>query len=105
MDKLKVTTEESNGVTIVRVSGEADMLSTEILERALDRITVQRPPVVLLDLTGLTFLTSLGMGALARFSHSVKRNGQVRLHVPPGHVRDVLQRSRVIELFEQVDAV
>ncbi len=104
MDELKVTTEDKDGTTVIRISGEADMLSTDHLERTLDQVIVRRPALVLIDLTGLAFITSLGMGALARFSQAIKRHGRVQLFAPPGHVRDVLFRSRVIELFEEVNA-
>ncbi len=105
MPTFEVHSEKVDNAVVVRLVGEAGMLESDKLERKLDEVIVQQPPLAVVDLTSLKFISSLGLGALTRFNRAVGRHGKVKIVVPPGHVRDMMFRSRVIELFEEADSV
>lgn len=105
MSVLEAKVEQRSGAQVVIVTGEADATSVDPLDRALKLAADAKPRLAVLDLCGLSFISSLGMGALARFSRDMKPHGRVKIVLPPGHVRDVMTRSRVIELFEEAASV
>jgi anti-sigma B factor antagonist len=76
-------------VTLVLV-GELDMASAGILKACLESIDAGFRHVVL-DLTGLTFLDSTGLGLIAetvrRFQPEMR---ELALHNPSGHVAKVI---------------
>ena len=102
---FEVQSRKVNDAVVVRLVGEAGMLESETLEKKLDEVIVQQPPLAVVDMSELQFITSLGLGALTRFKHAVGRHGKVKIVVPAGHVRDMMFRSRVIDLFEEADSV
>ena len=58
---LEVAVERLGSADVVRASGELDMASVEVLERA---VASTAAPHVILDLEGLTYLDSAGLRAI-----------------------------------------
>ena len=52
---------------VVHLAGSAGVDSTEMLEQFLIELAVARPDVVVVDLSGLSFISSLSMGLLLAF--------------------------------------
>jgi anti-sigma B factor antagonist len=58
-----------------------------------------------LDLSGLTFLDSSGLGTLVALHKTLRsRNGTVRLLQPAPNVRQILELTRLHRVFEIVNA-
>lgn len=56
---------------------------------------------LLVDLHGVTYMDSGGVGALvAMFLHVAKRGGRLKLLAPSDRVRRVLQITRLLQVFE-----
>jgi anti-anti-sigma factor len=90
------TTDAANGVTVVRVVGDARLGTIAELQRHMTRIVAGHPKKVVLDLSGLQFIASLAMGTLIAFSSSTKgHGGRVLLAGPKGDVMHALLRARV----------
>ncbi|GAB3570669.1 hypothetical protein GCM10027445_24570 [Amycolatopsis endophytica] len=53
------------GVAVLKVAGDVDVATATPLNRALDELTTHRPRVAVVDLTGVGFLGSAGLAALA----------------------------------------
>ena len=81
----------SDGVCTVAIDGEFDMAATFAVEPALER-ALQAPDLRLLtlDLSGLTFIESVGIGVVIRLAAELEARG-VELRIVPGprHVHRV----------------
>lgn len=62
---LTVVIEDRDGVVVVGVTGELDYSSSAVLRRTLDELTLGDDPSVV-DLGGLDFIDSSGLGCLVR---------------------------------------
>jgi anti-anti-sigma factor len=99
---LEVSISEAPGELVVRLSGEAGVAQASDLTVALLRVSARRAPLVTLDLSRVSLLSSLAMGALAAFRRGIVRaGGRVRLAAGiPESVREGLERTGMIALFE-----
>jgi anti-anti-sigma factor len=85
----------------VRLEGEAGIHAADRMQLILMRLVARRMPLVVVDLSGLTFLSSLAMGALVRFCRDLGRwGGRLKLAAIPPVIYESLQTSRLNLLFE-----
>ncbi|MBL8991670.1 MAG: STAS domain-containing protein [Phycisphaerae bacterium] len=84
------------------------MHNEAVLERQVNRLTASRPGLVVLDLSGLTFLASMAVGQFVMLARSLKGwGGSVRVATPSNDVRLVLERCRLsdtLPVFPSIDA-
>lgn len=91
-----VTTAEGRRVVL---SGEIDMLCREALDSALLRAT-EGTPVAVIELAGVTFLSSDGLAFLAQLHRRADALGQsVTLLDPPRVAQRALALSGLLSLF------
>ena len=103
---LDVQVAEIDHGMLVKIVGDAGVTQVAKLEHELSKVMLQKPPVAVLDLSQLTFISSLGMGALVSFRRSVTtKGGQVRLAAVPKLIRDGFRRARLDLLFPMFDTV
>lgn len=104
---LKVQVAHETGVAIVKIEGEA-RLQLRDLQVELDRLSAEHPPAVILDLAGLTMMSSLGMGLFVSLRNSLKRRGgRLLAAAMQPMVLDSFKRARldgIFELFETLEA-
>src|SRR4051812_38034286 len=82
-DELDVQTIRSGKKLIVRVSGEAGLANVSRLEAELTNLASSRSPLVIIDLSDLTFIASRGMGVLMGFHRRMQlQKGKVRVVSP-----------------------
>ena len=100
--KLIFSFEQRPAGLLVSMSGELGMPpNTESLRSELIRITQGQPRMVVVDLSGLTFMSSLGIGILAEAHRGLRRHdGRIRLCALQPRVMEVLQRCRMTNVFE-----
>ena len=81
----------SDGVCTVAIDGEFDMAATFAVEPALER-ALRAPDLrqLTLDLSGLTFIDSVGIGVVIRLAAELEARG-IELRIVPGprHVHRV----------------
>jgi len=90
-----------DGRVEVTMTGELDLAAAPALQREL--MTLVEPPAssLTLDLGGVTFLDSSGLGALYRTRQAADERGvRLRLASVPGHVRRVLDVTAMAPLFD-----
>ena len=83
MDDLGVTTESVPGATVVDVSGEIDLHTAPGLRAALEpavQTAREQGTAVVVDLSGVSFLDSTGLGELVGAHKALAESGG-RLHV------------------------
>jgi anti-anti-sigma factor len=100
MEPLKVELVNVPAGTILRLSGELG-LRMDNVEIAFNRLAAQRPPIAVIDLTKLAFISSLGMGLLVRLRQGLApHRGVVRIAGASQQVADSLRRARLLDLFQ-----
>ena len=78
----------------------------EQLDRALLKITPRRPKYTVIDMAGVTFISSLAMGMLVSFQRGLARHeGRVVLAAVSELVLDVLKRANLDEVFSIYNSV
>ena len=86
---------------LLRLEGEAGVRAPDRMQFILMRLVARRIPLVVVDLSGLTFLSSLAIGALVGFSRELGRfGGRVKLAAVPPVIYESLKTSRLHMLFE-----
>jgi anti-anti-sigma factor len=97
---LAVTISNFDGGALVRLEGEAGIVGLDKLEVALARVLARRSRLALLDLSGLTSLSSLAIGQLVRLHRDLGRwNGRVQIASCPAVIREVLEVAQVADCF------
>jgi anti-anti-sigma factor len=85
---------------LVGISGDLDFTAAPELSDAVDRQLEARAHEIWIDLRGLDFMDSTGLGALIGARRRADRAGAIlRLVVRPGPVREVLQLGRMDRVF------
>ena len=88
----------------VAIRGEASFDQAEVLSAQLLRAPLDGAWLVVLDLAGLTFLSSLAMGALVAYRRGLSRRGiEVRLANVQAPVSLALESAGLGRLFEPID--
>ena len=98
--ELSITTEQHPRGMIVRLHGDATCTNSESLRTAIQPVVDSSPSRVVLDLSNLVFINSLGLGVLLEFRQQLIAGGG-RLDLAGAHddVIDVLRKTRLVELF------
>jgi anti-sigma B factor antagonist len=96
---------EMPGAVVVKIAGE---IKTDIseLDRQFLRLLASRPSVVVLDLSGLSFCSSLGMGSFMAIRRDLtRRGGKVKLVGLQPMVLESFTRACLLPMFELHDTV
>jgi anti-anti-sigma factor len=97
---LKVEISHANDITIVRLIGEA-RLDIEDAAFQLNRVVAFHPKWVIVDVSQLTFLSSIGMSLLLNLRRTVGQGGgPVKLAGLQPLVSKAMAHARLLELFE-----
>ncbi|OGV52495.1 MAG: hypothetical protein A2X49_09280 [Lentisphaerae bacterium GWF2_52_8] len=106
---MAVTCENKNGVGLVTVTGSLNALVVESFHGQFGAWFDSQPDVklVVVDLGGVHFIDSLGLGALISiFKRVAERGGDMRLVRPQHSVKLVLEitrTSRILHTFGTIE--
>lgn len=103
--ELQITNE--SGTTIVRPAGEIDLHNSPSLRTALLALAERKPPRVIIDLSGVTYVDSSGVGTLVEFKRRQERGGggKVILAGLQPRVRSVFEITKLDQFFVIVGSV
>jgi anti-sigma B factor antagonist len=100
MDQLEISEQDTDGARILELRGELDLATSPLLGDALDRSIEDFDGDVLVDLTAVTFMDSMGLqvllGALRRLSRHDRR---LELVCPPGPILRLLAVTNLETAF------
>jgi anti-sigma B factor antagonist len=101
---FEVTVEERGGAVHAVVAGELDISTAPLLEEALGRAEAEGPPLLVIDLSGLSFMDSTGLRLLIGADARAREGGR-RLVLVQGNemIQRVLRLTRLDERLEIVD--
>src|SRR5262249_28120870 len=94
---------ETTWGVLLRLEGQAGVHAMDRMQFIviLMRLVARRVPLVVVDLSGLTVLSSLAMGALVGFRRDLGRwGGRVKLAAIPPAIYESLEAARLHMLFE-----
>ncbi|MFH8289216.1 STAS domain-containing protein [Streptomyces sp. NPDC018059] len=104
---LKVAVGQESGWTVLRVSGEMDLLTSPVLRQRVHEAVADGRRSVVLDLSDVLFCDSSGVGVLIATRRLIRScQGRLRLILPAqgavdgSHVNRVLAALGVRRLFE-----
>jgi anti-anti-sigma factor len=81
--------------------GELDMLSAPVLARELDAAAARRPPRIVLDLRGLTFMDVSGLRAILDAARAARREGRgLVIANPMPHIVRLLELTAIDQSLE-----
>ena len=102
--KLAFHVERRPHLLRVAIRGEASFDQAEVISAQLLRVPLEGASLVVLDLAGLTSISSLAMGALVEYRRGLGRRGvEVRLTSVPAQVWLALELAGLGKLFELID--
>lgn len=106
MTILEFETRERDDHVHLVLRGELDLSTTEKVETELRRVEESYPPVVVLDLSGLTFLDSTGLRLIVTADQRARQSDR-RLTIVkgPATVQRVFSITKLDERLDMVDDV
>src|SRR4051812_44291551 len=85
---------------LVRIRGDLDLQVVEQVTDALTRIESEEPELLVIDLSRLAFIDSVGMGAIAAAHIRAREKGRRFVIVrPPAGVRQAFDRTGLSEVI------
>ena len=106
---LDTTITTSDERVLIAFEGELDISRADEVERELEQVEAERPPLVVFDLRGLEFLDSTGLRLLLSADSRARRDGRRVVIVPgPEKVHRVFRITlldRRLEFAESPEAV
>lgn len=82
------------------LEGEIDLHRSPRVERSLASMIKKKPDLIIVDLSGVTFIDSSGMAVLIRALQNVKEyGGKLSLSGMNDHVRPIFETARLDQLF------
>src|SRR4051812_27495143 len=108
MGQINVQVDEHPNGLIARIGGMAGVDQVDEFDRQLNLLTALSPKFVVLDLSNVTYVSSMGIGSLLRFRNQIEQGGgKVVVAAPQANVAAVLRLGRidrVLPIFNTVDA-
>lgn len=106
MDDLSVKSEIKRNVAVVAVAGRVDSVTATIMEEQLAKIARENNKMIL-DLNGMTYLSSAGVRAIVKILQSTqKAGGGVKLanvSIAVSRVLETVGMLHLLQVFPSVD--
>lgn len=100
MDRLKIDVATEDHTVIVTLTGDAGVHHLDALRTQIDQLLKRREARLIVDLTGLQFIASTGLGELVRLALSVRgRAAQFRVCGAHNGIETAIVKSRLNELL------
>lgn len=91
---------------VLRVAGRMDAESTQMFEAQCESCIAEGYSSLVLDLSDLTYVSSMGLGAIVRVAKQLRDGGgDVRICCLTGLVRQLFEITRLNHVFPAHDSV
>ncbi len=93
---------QAAGGTVIRLAGDVDMASSPVLRQAiLDLLRDRSGTTIVVNMGGVEYIDSSGVASLVEGLQQARRSrGKLRLACLNDGPRDVLELTRLLDLFE-----
>lgn len=101
---MKVNIKSENGTAIAVLSGEIDHHTAKMLRAELDKFVItMQPDILAIDLGGITFMDSSGIGLIiGRYKLIKECGGQLEIRSPQPYIRRMLKISGIERIVKVV---
>ncbi|HEX9726456.1 MAG TPA: STAS domain-containing protein [Vicinamibacteria bacterium] len=102
---MKLDLRESKGVTILDISGQVTAGGgDQMLQEAIDTLVASGRTRIVVNLSGVDFMDSAGIGELVASHRMVERfGGKLKITRPHSRVENSLSTAKLLPLFEVFD--
>ena len=99
---MKVNVRTEGEVTLIDLNGKITIGEGDvILREAIEKVLKTGSTKILLNLSKISYMDSAGIGELvACYKRSREKGGELKLLNPSGKVADLLQLTKLEEIFE-----
>ncbi len=99
-EKLILETEPRGDAMVVRMVGSANMVAASDLKDQLLELVARGPRRIVLDMSELAFICSVGLsGIIAAHLRCRRNNGEITLAAPSRDILDLLRVTNLTRLF------
>lgn len=105
-DLITTSVEQRDGVTVLNVVGDVDMVSVPVLERAIADVLADGPVPLVIDMSAVRFLSASGLAILVETREKVVTAAGfavVARRTEPGRVIRLLKLDKFLSLQETVE--
>ncbi|WP_162958702.1 STAS domain-containing protein [Nocardia yunnanensis] len=102
---LAVNIHTAGGAIVVTATGEIDLNSAPVLERALREVLAQHPETVVVDLSAVSFLGTTGIAVLLTAAQSCRQPMRLVPSYPARRPLEVTGAAQLFILYENLDLV
>ncbi|RJP51467.1 MAG: anti-sigma factor antagonist [Anaerolineaceae bacterium] len=102
---MEIVVKEFKHCNVIEINGRVDSSTAPQLSQTLDKVCDQGHFKLVLDMTGLEYMSSAGFRALLATQRTCKRynRGEVVLAAVPTRIREALELAGFTELFKSYD--
>jgi len=106
MSNLDVSITQDDQTTIIGLSGSADMQEANMFNQHLEKVFEDACYTLIIDLSGLKFTSSMGLGSLIMAHTTCKDNrGRLALVKPQPAVMKLFKTTRLDQLFNLFESL
>lgn len=85
---------------VLKVMGQFTQTEVEEFDKQTREVAARKPALLVLDMSGLTIITSAGIGSLLRLQRTFHTNKcAIRMAALPAEIYKVLELSRLTDIF------
>lgn len=97
---------ERGDILVLKVSGMAAVEVSGQFSRVLQEAAARNPKILAVDLSGLSFVSSTGLGGLVAAHVTCQRNGtKMYLLKPRPFINEILEVTKLCNLFKVCDSL
>lgn len=101
-----LTVQRRDRSVVLKISGSVSITEAEPLREKLEELIAEKVPVIVLDLSEMDFICSMGLGAMISAHLKCRHHcGQIKLVNPTPAVQELLETTRLTKLFGVYDTV
>jgi anti-anti-sigma factor len=97
---------QSGPFTVIQLVGEADV-STQAMSEAFDAELAKKPRLLVVDLSGLSFIDSTALGVVMRTQRALQREGGTMALVSPSpavaRILQLIDIARMIPIYPTLE--
>jgi anti-anti-sigma factor len=103
--KIEVIDTKRNGIHLIRVEGRLDANFSSQLEDEIDNVLEQKTKSIILDFSGVTYLSSSGLRVLLSVNKQTEDAGGLVLVNPRDVVKKIIEVAELDDLLTQAKTV
>ncbi len=98
-DAITTSVEHRDDITLLTVGEVVDLATAPVLEEAIDGLLAKGPKALIVDLSGVTFLASVGLRLLVSTHDKVGESGQFAVVASGPITSRPIQLTKLDEVF------